>query len=97
MIEAKEEVVGAKKLDYSLKTAAERKDFVEALIAEMDKNQLKNNKYIEILSNYIVSAMTPEEKKSKTILTDNRMITINKRETSYQGLASKFENGEDGL
>lgn len=97
MIEAKEETVGAKKLDYSLKTAAERKDFVEALIAEIDKNQLKNNKYIEILSNYIVSAMTPEEKKSKTILTDNRMITINKRETSYQGLASKFENGEDGL
>lgn len=97
MIEAKEEAVGAKKLDYSLKTAAERKDFVEALVAEMDKNQLKNNKYIEILSNYIVSAMTPEEKKSKTILTDNRMITINKRETSYQGLASKFENGEDGL
>ena len=41
--------------------------------------------------------MTPEEKKSKTILTENRMVTINKRETSYQGLVSKFENGEDGL
>ena len=41
--------------------------------------------------------MTPEEKKSKMILTDNRMITINKRETSYQGLAESFENGEDGL
>ena len=54
-------------------------------------------KYIEILSDYIVSAMTPEEKKSKMILTDNRMITVNKRETSYQGLVSKFENGEDGL
>ena len=25
------------------------------------------------------------------------MITVNKRETSYQGLVSKFENGEDGL
>ena len=41
--------------------------------------------------------MTKEEKKSREILTDNRMITINKRETSYQGLVSKFENGEDGL
>lgn len=25
------------------------------------------------------------------------MVTINKRETSYEGLAEKFENGEDGL
>jgi len=25
------------------------------------------------------------------------MVTINKRETSYEGLAMKFENGEDGL
>lgn len=27
----------------------------------------------------------------------NRQITINKRETSYEGLLSKFENGEDGI
>ena len=87
----------AKKLDYSLSTAEERKAFVDSLLAEMGKEQLKNKKYIEILSDYIISAMTPEEKKSKTILTDNRMITINKRETSYQNLVSKFENGEDGL
>ena len=86
-----------KKLDYSLKTAEERKAHVEAMVAEMSKDQLKNKKYIEILSDYIVSAMTPEEKKSKMILTDNRMVTVNKRETSYQGLVSKFENGEDGL
>ena len=25
------------------------------------------------------------------------MVTINRRETSFQGLASKFENGEDGV
>ena len=25
------------------------------------------------------------------------MVTVNKRETSYQGLVSKFENGEDGI
>ena len=86
-----------KKLDYSLKTAEERKAHVETIVAEMSKDQLKNKKYIEILSDYIVSAMTPEEKKSKMILTDNRMVTVNKRETSYQGLVSKFENGEDRL
>lgn len=63
----------------------------------MTKEQLRSKRYIEILSDYIVSAMTPEEKKEKLILTDNRMITVNKRETSYQGLVEKFENGEDGL
>jgi hypothetical protein len=81
------------KLDFTLKTAKERADFVSNLPQE----QFKNKKYLEYLANYIVTAMTPEEKKKKEIITDNRMITINKRETSYQGLVSKFENGEDGI
>ena len=41
--------------------------------------------------------MTPEEKKNKNILTENRMITINKRETSMENLVNQFENGEDGF
>lgn len=85
------------KLDYSLKSAEERKDFVAKLLPTLSQKQLDSKRYIEILSDYIVSAMTPEEKKEKLILTDNRMITINKRETSYQNLVSKFENGEDGI
>lgn len=97
MTETQEVAATPKKLDYSLKTAQERKEYVESMFAEMSKEQLTNKKYLEILSDYIVSAMTPEEKKSKMILTDNRMVTVNKRETSYQGLVSKFENGEDGI
>lgn len=81
------------KLDYSLKSAQERADFV----ANLPKEQLNNKKNLEYLANYIVMAMTPEEKKKKEIITDNRLVTINKRETSYQGLVSKFENGEDGI
>jgi hypothetical protein len=90
-------ITEAKKLDYSLKTAAERAQFIQDLLPTLTKEQLKNKKYMEIMSDYIVSAMTPEEKKQKMILTDNRMITVNKRETSFQGLVDKFENGEDGL
>ena len=41
--------------------------------------------------------MTPEEKKEKLILTDNRMVTVNKRETSMQRIVDSLENGEDGL
>ena len=86
-----------KKLDYTLKTATERVEFIVSLLPTLTKSQLENEKYIEILTNYIVSAMTPEEKKSKLILTDNRMITVNKRETSMQQITESLENGEDGL
>jgi hypothetical protein len=41
--------------------------------------------------------MEKKEKKEKKILTDNRMTTVNKRETSFEGLVSQFENGEDGI
>lgn len=41
--------------------------------------------------------MTKEERKGRKILTQNRLTTINKRETSYEGLAANFENGEDSI
>lgn len=83
-------------LDYTIQSPAERAAFVERLIAETPPENL-TPQYIEILSNYIIFAQTKEERKQKNILTDNRMVTINKRETSYQGLVEKFENGEDGI
>ena len=55
------------------------------------------NRYLEILADYMIFAMDKEERKKKYIITDNRSITINKRETSFEGLISKFENGEDGI
>jgi hypothetical protein len=41
--------------------------------------------------------MEKQEKKEKKILTENRLTTVNKRETSFEGLVSQFENGEDGI
>ena len=41
--------------------------------------------------------MEKQEKKERKILTENRMMTINKRETSFEGLVSQLENGEDGI
>lgn len=85
-----------KKLDYTIQDPLQRAQFVGQLIADLPKEQL-TQKYIEILSDYIIFAMDKKERKEKHILTENRMVTVNKRETSFQGLASKFENGEDGL
>ena len=41
--------------------------------------------------------MEKQERKEKKILTENRKATVNKRETSFEGLVSQFENGEDGI
>lgn len=41
--------------------------------------------------------MEKQEKKEKQLLTDNRMATVIKRETSFEGLVSQLENGEDGI
>ena len=83
-------------LDYTLKTSEERARLVEEIVAKADPKRLTKY-YLQKLSDYIIDGMSKEERREGKILTDNRMVTINKRETSYQGLASKFENGEDGV
>lgn len=91
-----ENVRTSRKLDYTLESPEERIALVDKIVNETPPEQL-TNKYLEILADYIVFAMDKEERKKKHIVTDNRMVTINKRETSFEGLISKFENGEDGI
>lgn len=83
------------KLDYTLKTVEERKAFVEKLLSELEEEP--NNAYLEILADYLVVPVERAERKERKILTDNRMATITKRETSLEGLVSQLENGEDGI
>jgi hypothetical protein len=82
------------KLDYSLQTPEERNELVKKILEE---NPNPSEKYLEILADYLVLCMEKQEKKERMILTENRMATINKRETSYEGLVSQLENGEDGI
>ena len=82
------------KLDYSLQTPEERNELVQKILEE---NPEPNDKYLEILADYLILCMEKQEKKEKKILTDNRMTTVNKRETSFEGLVSQLENGEDGI
>ena len=84
------------KLDYSIEDPKERNELVKKIIETSPPEKLTPF-YLQILSNYLVFALTKEQKKSKIINTDNRMVTINKRQTSFEGLVSKFENGEDGI
>ena len=41
--------------------------------------------------------MEKQEKKEKKIVTNNRLVTINDREVSFEGLVSQLENGEDSI
>lgn len=85
------------KLDYTLDSAEERIALVKKFLEE---NPDPGERYLEVLSDYIILQAAKEEKKEKkenSVITDNRMVTINKRETSLEGLVSQFENGEDGV
>lgn len=82
------------KLDYTLETPEERTKLVEQILAD---NPNPNEKYLEILADYLILCMEKQEKKERKILTENRMMTVNKRETSFEGLVSQLENGEDGI
>ncbi len=84
-------------LDYSLKTAEERNELVKKIIESATPEQLTPY-YLDILGTYIVLAMNKKEKKDKMIQTPNHLKgCVYVRETSFQGLASSFEQGEDGL
>ena len=82
------------KLDYTLESPEERKKLVEQIISE---NPQLTDSYLEILSNYLVLCLEKQEKKEKKLLTENRLSTVTKRETSFEGLVSQLENGEDGI
>lgn len=56
-----------------------------------------SNANLEQLADYLVFSMEKQERKEKKILTDNRLKTVNKRELSFEGLASKFDHGEDSI
>lgn len=83
-------------LDFSIQSPEQRQKLVQKIIAETPQKDL-TPRYLEILADYIIFAMDKSQKKEKTILTQNRLVTINKRETSFQGLVDKLENGEDGI
>jgi len=91
-----EDIAQTIKLDYKLATCEERSALVNKIIAQTPAASL-TNRYLEILGDYIMGGITKEERKSHLYLTDNRMITVARRETSFEGLAEKFENGEDGI
>ena len=94
------------RLDYKLETPEDRTALVHKIIEQTPSEKL-TPRYLEILADYIVFAAEKQDRKERKntqsiigksdILTPNRMVTVNERETSFEGLIAKFENGEDGI
>ena len=85
------------KMDFSIESPQDRVKKVEEIIANTPSEKL-TPKYLEKLTDYIIFAMDKEERKQKKILTENRLVTVNKRELSFEGLVGKSENScEDNI
>lgn len=81
-------------LNKKLETSEERLAFIEDLLTKYTPNEIE----LEQIADYLTYPLDKEERiKEREILTKNRMVTINKHETSYQTLSTKFEAGADAV
>lgn len=83
------------KLDYKIDNIEKRLEIVEQICKDHEDELTPYN--LEQLGNYLVFQMEKNERKERKILTPNRMVTVNKRETSFEGTVSKFEKNKDGI
>ena len=85
------------KLDSTIQDPHERNELVKKIIEQTPPEEL-TSWYLKVLTEYLVYPLEKKERlKQRKILTENRMVTVNKRETSFEGLIAKFQNGEDGI
>lgn len=80
------------RLNYDLETVEERKHFLNTLLDEYPNPTPRE---LEMMADYIIFGDGVEKK--GPVLTDNRMVTVNKRETSMEGLTEKLEGGESAF
>lgn len=89
------------KLDYKLKTVEERKALVDEIVRTEGPDFTQQQ--LGYMADYLLFVMdgggntVSEKRKPYPIVTKNRDVTVNKRQTSYEDMVSKLQNGEDGL
>lgn len=84
----------ALQLNNRLITYAERLEWVEKEIARIGEERISSFQRDKIAT-YLIEGTHPEARGE--ILTANRMVTVNKRETSREGLVEKLEGGESAF
>jgi hypothetical protein len=84
--------------DYSLKTPEERVEYCKEIL----KNSNPTTKELGYMSDYILftfdkNQTKKEKRKERPIITKNRQVTIDKRQTSLETLIENLEMGESTL
>jgi hypothetical protein len=82
-------------LDYKIDDIKKRLEIVKQICEDHEDELTPHN--LEQLANYLIFQMEKEERKERKILTPNRMVTVNKRETSFEGVESKFKKNKDEI
>lgn len=85
------------KLDYAIEEMDSRLEEVATLCNEHEYDEELTNQNLEQMADYLIYQMEKQEKKQRKILTPNRLVTVNKRETSFEGIVAKFEKNADGV
>lgn len=80
------------RFDFEIKTVKDRKKYLDSYL---EANPNPNERDLEQMADYLIFASEIEKK--GPLLTDNRMVTVNKRETSMEGLTDKLEGGESAF
>lgn len=81
-------------LNNALKTYEDRLEWVNEQIAQVGEENVSEYQREKIAS-YLIEGTNPETRGE--IITPNRMVTVNKRETSREGLVEKLEGGESAF
>ncbi len=81
-------------LDKKLATYEERKELVEKELKRIGAENL-SVRQLDKISSYLIEGTNPEARGE--IITANRLVTVNKRETSREGLIDKLEGGESAF
>lgn len=84
------------KLDSTIQDSAARNQLVKKIIAQTPPEKL-TPRYLEILATYITYPLDKKERLQNKITTQNHASWVSKRQTSFEGLVQKFENGEDAI
>ena len=75
------------KLDYSLETPEERKQFVEKLLTDYPQ-EIFTPAFLTVLGDYIIFAMDKKERKNKKL--KGQMKTLNEQKKSLQSSLDKL-------
>lgn len=83
-------------LDFFEADPQKRLEIVKQVIQQTPQEKL-THQYLTYLTDYVIKAVAKDKEQKRNLNTQNRLKTVYSHQTSYEGLAAKFQGGEDSL